>query len=563
MASRVRKVTIERMLQAVIVTTASGLALNRGSVETDFPPKNIITQPDLSLYILQLPRGRAPATFPVLLLGPLQWRPFSYHNTTHTTQAMAARKPNDQSAAGKVPNEYIPSFITKKPFYVDDSTSDADYLEHQRLQNSDAKRRDAQWYDRGKKLGPAATKFRKGACENCGAMTHKTKDCLSRPRKAGAKWTGRDIQADEVVQDVKMGWDAKRDRWNGYDAAEYRNVIEEYNQLEEMKKAMGGDTTAGAQKKLTEGGGDDDEDGDRYEEETDMGRKQATATRNLRLREDTAKYLLDLDLDSAKYDPKTRTMVDSGATGTAAAELVAEENFMRASGDATEFERAQKYAWETQERGDKNKLHLQANPTSGEYFRRKEKEEAEAKKLAQRKALQELYGGQDDVQKPAGHEAVAVVESERFVEYDERGRIKGAPKQKAKSSYPEDVRINNHTSTWGSWWRDFKWGYSCCYSTVKNSYCTGEDGIRAFLESEKLVDDEEEEAPKQIAWEGEEEEQKENVSDDKSKEDVAVRKRTLKEMQEGVAEEELEQYRKRKVQANDPMASMLGKDELV
>jgi pre-mRNA-processing factor SLU7 len=42
------------------------------------------------------------------------------------------------------------------------------------------------------------TKFRKGACENCGALTHGKKDCFSRPRKIGAKHNAEDIQADEI-----------------------------------------------------------------------------------------------------------------------------------------------------------------------------------------------------------------------------------------------------------------------------------------------------------------------------------------------------------------------------
>ena len=464
---------------------------------------------------------------------------------------MSSRKPAD--VAAKERNEYIPSFISKKPFYVDDD-ADNDYLEHQRLQKSTPDQ--SKWYDRGKRAGPAATKYRKGACENCGAMTHKTKECLSRPRKQGAKWTGKDIQADELLQNVDMGWDAKRDRWNGYDASEYRQVVNEYEEMEAIKK------TAKENSDLKKLGEDDDApDSDiRYAEESDMGRQQSTATRNLRIREDTAKYLLNLDLDSAKYDPKTRRMVDMGAQDDQASALVAEENFVRASGDAAEFEKAQQYAWESQEKGHPQ-LHIQANPTSGEVLRKKEKEDSESKRAAHRRALMEKYGG-DEHSQPSALRDTMVVENERFVEYDESGAIKGAPKKATKSKYPEDIMVNNHSSVFGSWWYQFKWGYACCYSTVKNSYCTGEDGKRAFEEEGNLLmmgDEEEEEVYNADPVDASHESEPANPRS--TEHDTAnTKKRTLEEIKSGVTEEEYESYKRSRLAADDPMANFIGKD---
>lgn len=296
-----------------------------------------------------------------------------------------------------------------------------------------------------------------------------------------------------------------------------------------------------------------------------MGRQQSTATRNLRIREDTAKYLLNLDLDSAKYDPKTRRMVDMGAQEDQAAALVAEENFVRASGDAAEFEKAQKYAWEAQESGQK--IHLQANPTSGEILRKKEQADTEAKRQAQRKALLEKYGGEEHLT-PTPLRDTMVVENERFVEYDETGAIKGAPKKAAKSKYPEDILTNNHTSVWGSWWHNFEWGYACCYSTVKNSYCTGEDGKRAFEEADKMLmleaDVGADEQPEAETEDAAGHLNQEQDIDDRRADDSGTKskKRTLMEVQSGITEEELESYKKTRLAADDPMAKFIGNDIL-
>lgn len=59
--------------------------------------------------------------------------------------------------------------------------------------------------------------------------------------------------------------------------------------------------------------GGDDKDEDKYADAVDMpgtkfDSKTRITVRNLRIREDTAKYLHNLDPNSAFYDPKTRSM---------------------------------------------------------------------------------------------------------------------------------------------------------------------------------------------------------------------------------------------------------------
>lgn len=500
-------------------------------------------------------------------------RPGGSKNTSKPKPGTEQNKSNER-------NEYIPSFIAKKPFYIaDDLATDDDYLEHQRLQsqkNSDPLAT-SKWYDRGAIAGPKATKYRKGACENCGSLGHKERDCLQRKRKKGAKWTGRDIAEDRVEQGVKLGWDAKRDRWNGFEAQEYQEVIDEYNEVEKVKKLNAAITSGGADGESEEDGeGAAGEEGAKYEEETDMGRQQSTSTRNLRLREDTAKYLLNLDLDSAKYDPKTRSMLD---TETSTNELIAEDGFQRASGDASEFERAQRYAWETQERGDADKLHLQANPTEAQLSRKRKADEDLRKQEERKKLLTSKYGDQTAVAKKPGVAGAEVTANERYVEYDEQGKIKGVPEKKEKSMYAEDVLVNNHTAVWGSWWRGFKWGYACCHSTVKNSFCTGDEGKRAAEEAEAFSkgltipsgadsgNAEKVSAEEQLENGGVQDEERTshvpNAPDRPEKQNMDESRRRLEEMKHGISEADMEKYRKERVAQNDPMAQMLGKDELV
>ncbi|KAJ6587085.1 Pre-mRNA splicing Prp18-interacting factor-domain-containing protein [Mycena vulgaris] len=418
----------------------------------------------------------------------------------------AARKAGTAPAAldeeGRPINPHIPQYISQAPWYLD---TGAPSLNHQRRPDfEDIKKTDA-WYDRGVKAGPAAKKYRKGACENCGAMTHKKQDCLERPRKRGARFTNKDIQADEIIQEVATGYDAKRDRWNGYDVAEHKRVYEEYAAIDAARQKLREDeidnqttTDLAAVRKVAKAGKTDgkegdadfgssdeeDADEDKYADAADaVGQKLDAKTRitvrNLRIREDTAKYLINLDPESAYYDPKTRSMRDAPLKDIPAEEAVfAGDNFFRYSGEANDVQQLQLFAWQAAARG--NDVHLNANPTQGELLHHEFKQKKEELKDTSKISILAKYGGAKYLQ--TAPKELLQGQTEDYVEYSRTGQvIKGRERAKARSKYPEDVYINNHTDVWGSWYDPSSgtWGYACCHSVIHVSYCSGQAGIDA------------------------------------------------------------------------------------
>lgn len=110
-------------------------------------------------------------------------------------------------------------------------------------------------------------------------------------------------------------------RWAGYDPSEHKAIIEEYQKVEEAKKQLRAEKLNSKEEEEEEEEQDSDADEDKYVDEVDMpgtkvDSKQRITVRNLRIREDTAKYLRNLDPNSAYYDPKTRSMRDNPYAGT-------------------------------------------------------------------------------------------------------------------------------------------------------------------------------------------------------------------------------------------------------
>lgn len=430
-----------------------------------------------------------------------------------------ARKAGTVPAAvdeeGKDINPHIPQYISTAPWYFG---SQGPTLKHQRPQpekQSDITHLN-EHYIRGQR-GELSTRFRKGACENCGAMGHKKKECMERPRKVGAKYNALNIAPDDLsLPTLKLDFDGKRDRWNGFDPQEYTAVVEEHKKVEDYKRQIKAKKLKDGEEMNGDEPDDDDEDEDKYAESVDMpgtkvDSKQRITVRNLRIREDTAKYLRNLDPNSAYYDPKTRSMRDNPYKGRKEDEYdFAGENFVRFTGDTVTQAKAQLFAWDAYEKGVD--VSLQAEPTKLELLQKQfvEKKDEFKKKVSD--DLLEKYGGKEHLDTPPVE--LLLAQTENYVEYSRHGKvIKGAEKQTVRSKYEEDVYHGNHSSVWGSFWRDGRWGYSCCHSFVKNSYCTGEAGKAANsgapLPSIATVQPEGDVREKETKVEEEEEEEKE------------------------------------------------------
>ncbi|XP_006782101.1 pre-mRNA-splicing factor SLU7 [Neolamprologus brichardi] len=479
-------------------------------------------------------------------------------------QRKLGNAPAEVDEEGKDINPHIPQYISSVPWYIDPSKRPT--LKHQRPQSENEKQYSAigEWYKRGVQESAVVTKFRKGACENCGAMTHKKKDCLE-------------------VKPMKQF---------------YSYLLEQINIQGLLILDVKGEREHDSE----------DEDEDKYADDIDMpgqnfDSKRRITVRNLRIREDTAKYLRNLDPNSAYYDPKTRAMRENpySNTGKNPDEVgYAGDNFVRYSGATISMAQTQLFAWEAYEKG--SEVHLQADPTKLELLHRSFKVKKEDFKEEQRESILEKYGGQEHLDAPPRE--LLLAQTEDYVEYSRHGAVlKGLEKAVARSKYEEDVLINNHTCIWGSYWKDGFWGYKCCHSMVKQSYCTGSAGIginnsECTPFEEAITEPQEEEQPKTLLEMHQDKmkekkkkkknkKNKKRDSDSSDSEDEEKKKEKLKKALEAEdkrvkqvemlmqlderkrpynslfevkapTEEEMEAFRMKRSRPDDPMASFLG-----
>jgi pre-mRNA-processing factor SLU7 len=530
--------------------------------------------------------------------------PAPTHTTESASDRRSARELQEARASGavapavdvntnKIINPHNPEFITKRPWYLgnndegpsldhqalDPNSSDrallsmksADLLLKQDRQQEKDKRKKQQyevgmWVEALKsnkgtykicqivKLGKKDTlfdlKYEDGTIEKKVKFKPKSKG-MFKPRIRMTKSGTRTLQID-TDKYGKESYDAKRDKYLGYDADTHTKKVEKvFQHRDELRRKLREEQKQKLKKQKEEEGkegngvkkqqsaasdsdsdvdsdaeGSDDDSGDEFANKEEKlftsrlarqggvgGAQMKVTARNLRIREDTAKYLRNLDTNSAYYDPKSRSMRDNPNPEVAPEELqFAGDNFARISGDAVQLAQTQLFAWDAADKGV-SELHPQANPSQAELMKKKFTTKSADIQLQKKKKVLDKYGGEEYLDGSGGLAGAIEEKNDMSVkasnveerkirfgvsttteEYSRDGRLLKGPAGKAnkmvaqKSKYEEDILTNGHTTVWGSFFHmgAFSWGYADDHSLIRNSYCTGDAGRRANIEANEM-----------------------------------------------------------------------------
>jgi len=520
---------------------------------------------------------------------------------------------------GNMVNPHIPQYMSQAPWYLDQKVG----LKHQKgwmekITKTGTDARSVLWQGKGKK------------------GVSKTRDEFGELVKPTVKRRGKKVEEPTIAprdNGYDDSYDGKHDRWNGYDPSQYKQVIDRHEALDNARRkkkaseldqkmsqkmakkaakaAKKEDRRLNKEKRLQEraaegtlGSDNDEADSDHSDSDSDsdaeddadgndmklrnednqMGSKFdnheggskgiRTTVRNLRIREDTAKYLYNLDPSSAYYDPKSRSMrADPRPHIDAKDKLYAGDNMVRSSGEVGSFSQSKVYAWQASERGQN--LTIEANPTATQLMHQKYQDKKESVNEVQQNRLQGKYG---NASAPSPNVELILGQTENYVEYSRDGRlVKGEEKIAPKSKFPEDVHPGNHTSVWGSYFckRSRMWGYSCCHNLSRNAYCVPVDlNAPPMMMAPPEPEAEEIEEPEEIEVlppkTKKEEEEEAEARMEKAKADYAKHQKEWKQEAAGgkrgynsmksteVTEEDMEVYRMKKIRSDDPMAKFLN-----
>ncbi|PHT86812.1 Pre-mRNA-splicing factor SLU7 [Capsicum annuum] len=240
---------------------------------------------------------------------------------------------------------------------------------------------------------------------------------MERPHKLEEKWTGKHIAPGEKIEHFELDYGGKRDRWNGYDISSYAHVSELYEVRDEAKRKYLKEKQL---RKLEEKNNKDNKAvGDSDKEDCEDALK-VDETKVNKSKEDTSKYLLNLDVNSAHYDPKTRSMCEDPFPDMDSNEkFYVGVNQNRVSGQVLEFKKNNIHAWEAFEKG--HDVHMQAAPSQVEFLYKNYKINKEKLKVQSKDDVMEKYGNESsDDTLPR---ELLLGQSEKEIEYDRAGRI--------------------------------------------------------------------------------------------------------------------------------------------